>query len=264
MGQPSLLIVVPTLDSYLLLPRLIHSLKLQTFSDWRLVFIDGPSDAKHRTWLKDCCSADTRFGWVEQLPDSPGIFGAMNQGFSLAEPDEWILFWGSDDWAPHPYVLENLFSLITSPDCIYDLVISTGRYVNLTTMIPGRSTRFHPQGVLDSCSYRRSLFLGSTPPHQATLFCPSKFRKRSHYSPSFRLAADLDYFLQLSSHPDLSVMCTDLELVHISDGGISARQSRSRFQEVRRAYFNIYGFLWIFPFSLRYFRRFISLFVSIL
>ena len=41
---------------------------------------------------------------------------------------------------------------------------------------------------------RRAPLLGSTPPHQPTLF-----------GPGFRLSADLDYFLQLSRHPSLRV-----------------------------------------------------------
>ena len=31
----------------------------------------------------------------------------MNQGFQEAKPEEWILFWGSDDWTADSTVLEN-------------------------------------------------------------------------------------------------------------------------------------------------------------
>ena len=61
----SLLIIVPTLNSHELLPRLVSSLQSQTMLDWRLLFIDGPSEAEHREWLHLCCAAELRCSWVE-------------------------------------------------------------------------------------------------------------------------------------------------------------------------------------------------------
>ena len=40
-------IVVPTLNTYLILPRLIKSLKRQTWTNWNLLFVDGESNKKH-------------------------------------------------------------------------------------------------------------------------------------------------------------------------------------------------------------------------
>ena len=101
------LVVVPTLNSYQLLPKFTQSLQSQTFQDWRCLFIDGPSSKEHRQWLNNCCQADQRFQWSEQKPQHQKIFGAMNQGFQEAKPEEWILFWGSDDWAADSTVLQN-------------------------------------------------------------------------------------------------------------------------------------------------------------
>ena len=92
MSNPSLLIVVPTLDSYLLLSRLVASLQEQTWSNWRLLFVDGPSSFEHRSWLIQCCANEPRCRFVSQTSDCPGIFGAMNQGFAEAASDEWVLF----------------------------------------------------------------------------------------------------------------------------------------------------------------------------
>ena len=36
----SIKIIVPTLNTYLILPKLINSLKVQTWKDWNLLFID--------------------------------------------------------------------------------------------------------------------------------------------------------------------------------------------------------------------------------
>jgi hypothetical protein len=100
---------------------------------------------------------------------------------------------------------------------------------------------------------------GSTPPHQATLFGPGARQLLSSYAPGFRLSADLDYFLQLSSYPGLRVQCLDLELVHMADGGVSGQQTQRRLGEVRRAYRRAFGWYWWFPFLMRYLRRAASL-----
>lgn len=259
---PSLLIVVPTLNSHSLLPRLLSSLQQQTWPHWQLLFVDGPSGLEHRQWLERCCAGETRCRWIEQNPSEPGIFGAMNQGFAEAVPHDWLLFWGSDDWAAGPTVLgrvaaalEKVASLGTTPD----LLVCLGRYADAASGSLTRSTMFQPAGLISSAAYRRALLLGSTPPHQATLLGPGARRRLARYDPGFRLSADLDYFLQLSRSVDLVVQTLDLELVHMAAGGISGQQTQRRLQEVRRAYRRAFGWRWWFPFVARYVRRLVSL-----
>lgn len=267
----SLLIVVPTLNSHALLPRLLESLQQQTWPHWQLLFIDGPSSRPHRQWLERCCTLEPRCSWIAQDPDQPGIYGAMNQGFTAAcdptSPTDWLLFWGSDDWAASPTVLADAMatlgatntSRVDGRESWPDLLVCSGRYANARSGSLGRATVFQPSGVLPRAAYRRALLLGSTPPHQATFFGPGARSKLSHYAPGFRLSADLDYFLQLSSHPDLRVQCLDLELVHMDTAGISGQQTQRRLQEVRHAYQRAFGWIWWFPFLSRYLRRIATL-----
>lgn len=257
--RPRLLIIVPTFDSFALLSRLVSSLEQQTWPYWRLLFIDGPSSPNHRNWLQKYCCAEPRCSWVVQDPDRSGIFGAMNQGFDLAAPEDWLLFWGSDDWAASPHALAAAVSAIQAADQAPDLLVCHGRYADAATQFLGRPTSFHSSGVLDSFAYRRALWFGATPPHQATLFGPRARARLSHYSSDFRLSADLNYFLQLSRHPSLRVLCLDLEMVHIADGGVSGKQTQRRLSEVRRAYRSVYGWCWWIAFLARYARRLISL-----
>ena len=268
----SLLIVVPTLDSHNLLPRLLTSLQQQSWPHWQLLFIDGPSGPDHRQWLHQCCAAEPRCRWIAQDPCKPGIFGAMNQGFAAAadpvSPADWLLFWGSDDWAASPTVLAEAMAGLEAAEASGaelaeewpDLLVCSGRYAhtsqtNTAQSSLGRIAAFQPPGLLTRAAYRRALLLGSTPPHQATLFGPGARRRLAHYAPGFRLSADLDYFLQLSSHLGLRVQCLDRELVHMDAGGISGQQTRRRLQEVRHAYRRAFGWIWWFPFLSRYSRR---------
>ena len=258
----SLLIVVPTLNSYKLLPRLLHSLCEQSWPFWRLLFIDGPSCQAHRQRLDQLCAADSRCGWIPQDLAQPGIFGAMNQGFAAASSTDWLLFWGSDDWASSSTVFDQLASHVgfaisagTSPD----LVVCRGRYFDTVRGSLSRPTLFQDHGFLSSDSYRRCLLFGATPPHQATLIAPAARRLLARYDPNFRLSADLDYFLRLSGHSDLCVQCLDLELVHMSDSGVSGQQTQRRLFEVFCAYRRAFGWRWWFPFVARYIRRIASL-----
>ena len=186
----------------------------------------------------------------------------MNQGFSFAGPADWLLFWGSDDWAATPTVLAELAAALEAAESnamAPDLMVCRGRYADAASGSLARTTVFQPAGVLDATAYRRALLLGSTPPHQATLFGPGARQHLTRYASGFRLSADLDYFLQLSLHQGLRVQCLDLELVHMADGGISGQQTQRRLQEVRRAYRRAFGWYWWFPFLMRYLRRVASL-----
>ena len=258
----SLLIVVPTLNSFVSLPRLLESLKAQTYPHWRLLFIDGPSSSQHRDWLQSCCEREARCNWVIQDVSKPGIFGAMNQGFAMAAPDEWLLFWGSDDWAAHPSVLAQVFSCIDSGSTLghaLDLLVCRGRYAHAKTGALVRSSVFQSSGLLNASAFRRLLLFGATPPHQATFFGPGARKRLAHYASGYRLSADLDYFLKLSISSDLFVQCIDLELVHMDAGGISGQHTLRRLVEVCRAYRRSFGWCWLFPFAARYARRLMSL-----
>lgn len=254
-GGAEIELVVPTLNSHPLLPALLASLQAQSWPRWRLLFIDGPSGPEHRAWLEQACRSDPRCRWQPQDPAEPGIFGAMNQGFRLASPQAWLLFWGSDDRAAGPTVLAEAAARIEARQRAGeepDLLVCRGRYVQAGK--PGRPSAFRWRH-----SYRRSLFLGSTPPHQATLIGPGARRRLAHYARGFRLSADLDYFLQLSAWPDLKVERLDLELVEMESGGVSAVHTRRRLQEVRQAYRRAFGALWPVPYALRYAQRLLSL-----
>ncbi len=262
---PAIVVVVPTLDSYCLLPRLVASLQQQTWPHWKVMFVDGPSQPVHRRWIADLSALDPRFQWRPQDPTKPGIFGAMNQGFAMATyPDTWLLFWGSDDWAASPQVFETLargLQAAWSRGGDPDLLVATGRYVDPADGAVGSNPILGRRSIFRwRYSYRRSLFLGSTPPHQATLIGPGARRHLACYEDGFKLSADLDYFLQLSRWPDLEVECLDLELVHMQSGGVSGRESRRRFQEVRLAYGRAFGWLWWLPYGFRYAQRLASLF----
>lgn len=262
----AILVVVPTLNSYRDLPDLVTSIKNQTYKNWRVLFIDGNSDANHQKYLEFVCEEDDRFKWITQLDNRSGIYGAMNQGFLHAHPkNDWILFWGSDDRASSPDVFTSIVSRLSSLEskgALPDLYICVGQYftssspsgTNQASLKKTRVSRFYFKQSL-----RSSLFWGSTPAHQATLFGPGARRHISRYSSNLRIAGDLDYFLRLSRFPEARIVVDNHIIVLMGDAGISGRQTQQRLKEVINAYKQAFGLMWITPFVLRYVGRFFSL-----
>ncbi len=251
-------IVVPTLDSYLILPRLINSLKKQTWTDWNLLFIDGDSKKEHYEWIRQSCIDDPRLKYIKQEKKFNAIYGAMNQGFKTIKNNELILFWGSDDWAISDKVLENIVNKVNSYPYVFDLIVCKGRYINNKSKKLSRLSKFIDNKfskILDRRIFRKNLFLGMTPPHQTTLFSKSAFEKLPIFSDDFLLASDLNYFLNFSKIEDISILVLNDELVNMSTGGISGQKNKLRLKEVICSYKQSFGIFFPIPFIFRYLRK---------
>ena len=254
----SIKIIVPTLNSYLILPKLIDSLKMQTWKDWNLLFVDGDSTKKHFIWMQNLCLSDSRINMIKQQNEFKGIYGAMNQGFKTIKDYELVLFWGSDDWAISPNAFEDVILKVNSYKKKYDLLICRGRYIDHKSQKITRSSNFIKNNFLISLNrekFKKSLFLGMTPPHQATFFNKNAFDKLSRFSENLKLASDLDYFLKFSCIDNISILVLENELVNMSTNGVSSQKNFLRFKEVFHSYKNVFGVYFFIPYTLRYIRR---------
>jgi glycosyltransferase involved in cell wall biosynthesis len=253
----SFFIIIPTRNSFKLLPNLIHSLQIQTYPKWRVQFIDGQSESDHINYLNSICALDSRFSWKSQIVRDTGIFGAMNEGL-LSIPtchDQWILFWGSDDRASDPFMLASIVEKINTSSHVNnrpDLVVCSGVYYRFSVDSNEESFLTRRTTFKFISTYRRSMFLGLTPPHQATFFGLGALKLLSHFSTDLMLAADLDYFLRLSELPGINVLALDTNVVLIGDAGISNKNTWKRLLEVYRVYHRTFKGLWFIPFVLRY------------
>jgi len=257
-------IIVPTLNSYKLLPSLVFSLTEQTYSFWRVHFVDGESDNDHCKYLDSICELDSRFSWKKQLRLDGGIFGAMNEGIAYAEFHyDWLLFWGSDDRASSPSMLESIVEKLKSSTNTLsnpDLLVCQATYYKTHQNSQSLDTFLGRKSVFYFIhSYRRSLFFGSTPPHQATFFGHSAFNLIPEYSANFNLAADLDYFLKLSEFLNIRIAIHNEDIVLIGEGGVSNKRTKQRLLEVKKAYQNTFHQWWWIPFVMRYVQRILSI-----
>lgn len=253
------LFIIPTLNSSGNLENLINSLKFQTYSNWRILFIDGKSRSEHQEWLKHACSKDNRLSWVEQQGQK-GIYPAMNYGFKEVKNNEWLIFWGSDDYATDKNMLEmvkNEIEKLNKNGKKVDVIFAKGFYINDKKKIIRRS-KFN--FILN---YKFSMFLGNCPPHQASFLGPGAIKLVSNYSNHYSLASDLDYFCRLSLFKNLNIFIYDKDIVCMGVGGISQKKNKERFIEVLNIYRKYFGFLFFIPYVLRYILRFYSLLISL-
>ena len=64
MIDTNLVIIVPTLNSYKLLDKLVNSLISQNNKNWRVIFVDGKSSLEHINYLKRLNQNDSRFSGI--------------------------------------------------------------------------------------------------------------------------------------------------------------------------------------------------------
>ena len=217
------LLVIPTLNSYKLLPKLIDSINSQLFKDWRVIFVDGESVSDHKNFLNNICKKDSRYQYINQNKASKGIYGAMNEGFRQVKKDEWIIFLGSDDWLASNDVLINISKLNISPENCH-LLVARAVYFDKDYKISRKSFFKYIR------NFKLSLFMGSTPAHQGTCF--SFLLKDNLYNEEYRLAGDLEYFLRMSRFGNLRVQLTEKIIANMSDGGVSQKDWFLRLREV--------------------------------
>ena len=260
-NQISFLFIVPTLNSSHLLNQLITSLKNQSYENWRLILIDGLSKQEHIKVLEDFTQQEERCSWTTQPANYKSIYGAMNYGISLAKENEWIIFWGSDDYAHSDKILNDVVELIKfSSDNNFepDMLTLSGDYFDPLTKRIVRKSYFkksHCKFMNSDTHFRRNMFLGSVPTHQATIFKESLFKVKNQYNENYKLAADLEYFLNLSRLKNKNIVNSNIDLVLISNGGVSGKKTLLRIWEVCRSYKNEFKYTWIIPFVFRYLKK---------
>ena len=259
------LFVVPTLNpSELEIEKLVYSLINQTYKKWNLLLIDGYSNEKIIKKFDNFSRMDQRIKWKYQDKETHKIYGAMNTGINNAGKNDWIIFWGSDDWASSFSSLEQIIESINIKKMLPDLLIARGEYSNSfkTNTIKTNSNHFFDNyDYFETQKFRDILFFGKTPIHQVVIFSPKIIRIMKKYDEKYELASDLDCFLNISRNRNLIVKSIDVKIVSMGVSGVSSSNHFQRFQEVYSIYRKYFGFMGIFSFVLRYINRLFALFI---
>ena len=261
-SKVNFLIIVPTYNSFKKLEQLVNSLKSQIYKNWKVIFIDGPSNDNHKNWLKTCAKNDKRFFVIEERKDKKGIFPAMSYGAEFANNNEWIIFLGSDDW------FSSEKSLITIKRKILffkEKKNDPKLFIYGTQFLKEKSKRIIRYDSFPNIKYAtntelaRLIFCGYVPTHQSLCFSSDLIKKIMPYSLKYHLAGDLDIIFKMLSIEKFEIVFIKKRLVNIQLGGISSKLLFTRLKEVLIIYFEYYKYIFIIPLFLRYFKKFSSL-----
>ena len=248
----SILIIVPTKNSTKYLEKLVNSLINQDDPNWRVIFIDFYSEKSHKIYLKSLCNQDNRFTIKKQISKT-GIYGAQNIGFKYCKVNEWMLFWGSDDYPSNRKVISNIRGIILK-NKNHDLLIFKGRFVDLKTGKEKSKHHFTKLKTrnLDKNTYKKLLFFGFRQSHQGSLINPRLNLKGLKYDEKLELAGDLNFYFDCANRNKLISKIVSINIVDIGIGGISRKKHFQRFREVIYIYWKNFRFLFLIPFFLRY------------
>lgn len=237
--RSTLCIIVPTLDSYKQLPKLIEGLKRQTSKNWRVIFVDGKSSNRHKVFLEKVVHEDSRFKVISQNEHSTGIFGAMNDGWREVTSDEWAVFWGSDDWPSNDESIGKILKTINSKAANRALLaVFSGEYVSASgkRVRTAKFLKNEKSNYIVASEFQYYLQQGLTPPHQATIFSPKLGQIK--YNDNYRICADLDIFLRIGFMKDANILYSDSKIVTMENGGVSNKMTLKRLIEVAKTYKN--------------------------
>ena len=255
--QITFLFIVPTLNSYKKLPKLIDSLTNQTYSFWRCLLVDGDSNEKHKKWVKSIVKKDQRFISINENKNERGIYPAMSKGYKSAFINDWIIFLGSDDWLSSRNVISSLVESISKNSFKkIDLLISSTDLVNPKTKKISRSHPIKSDIFIERERFLKLLFFGYMPNHQSLCFSYDLLGTLMPYSEDFDFASDNELILKLSLCKEFKriLFCTQ-KTINIEAGGISSKFILKRTLEVAKIYFRYYKFKFFIPFSLRYINK---------
>ena len=256
-AQITFLFIVPTLNSYKKLHKLINSLTNQTYVSWRCILVDGDSNEKHKKWVESIVKKDQRFISINENKNQRGIYPAMSKGYESAFKNDWIIFLGSDDWLSSRNVISSLAESISKNSFKkIDLLISSTDLVNPKTKKISRSHPVKSDIFVERERFLKLLFFGFMPNHQSLCFSYDLLGTLMPYSEDFDFASDNELILKLSLCKKFKriLFCTQ-KTINIEAGGISSKFILKRTLEVAKIYFRYYKFKFFIPFSLRYINR---------
>lgn len=209
MKRPFISIIITVLNGAKTITQCLNSISCQTFTNYEVVIIDGGSE-DNTILLIEASSIANKI--VKAIPGI-GLYAGLNAGIDTAI-GEWFYFMGCDDLLFAPSTLNSISQTI-KPD-IAKIFTGSVRYVNGFQMKPSLGSPYlmnyvlHHQGTF----YHRSIF--------------SKYR----YDEKFKIASDYDLNTRLRLN-QFYCEIMDETIAYYGDSGISSKQYRENFAEVR-------------------------------
>lgn len=216
-------IITSTLNADEYLPRIIESIRGQTYRNIEWLIIDGGSNDRTRDILNK--NEDVIDYWLSE-PDK-GIYNAWNKGLDRAS-GEWICFLGADDIFWDAHVLERMAGYLEKFPLNVRVAYGQISIVNV------RGDSLYTLGEPWEQSGPRFKQIMSIP-HPGTMHRHDLFKQRGYFEETFRIAGD--YELLLRELTTGTAAFVPLITVKMQQEGISSAPGNSlaQLREVRQA-----------------------------
>ena len=238
MPTPFFSIITCTYNSSKYLEQNLESVKLQTFTDYEQIFVDGLSSDDTLEILKNYKTSGTSSKIVDSEPR--GIANAMNIGINKAH-GKYLLFLNSDDYLFNNQVLEKAYRLMKDEkySWYYGIIDTVSENGDKLFTHP----RKRQQRIFWYWIFSLSFFMQ----HQAIFYSRELFNKYGLYDETLN-SMDYDYAMRIGKKEKagfINVMVSSFRL-----GGFSTKNKKIMEKNVR-AVFKKHFFLDSFWFFLR-------------
>ena len=198
----------------------IASLRMQTFTNYEHIIVDGASTDGTAELIKEL--ADEKTIWISE-PDS-GIYDALNKGIKMATGDVVCLL-HSDDMFAEPKVLETVADVFkeNEADSVYGdlLYVRPAKHENdnLHLTDTRKVVRWWRSGNYKHSSMR----FGWMPPHPAFFVKRKVYQDFGGFDTSLQIAADYEIILRFLWKEKISAVYLRKVITKMTDGGASNR-----------------------------------------
>ena len=238
--QPFISIITSTYCAAACLPRVIESIRAQTFDDFEWIVIDGASTDDTVDILRQ--NEDVIDYWMSE--SDKGIYDAWNKGLPHVR-GTWVLFLGADDylWTPDALCRAAAALKAVPPDCriVYGQVAMVNQ-ANEVLWLGGSEWK----------TIRRRFRSLMSLPHTALFHHRDLFQIHGGFDPAFRIAGDYEFLLRELTNKRDARFVDELIVAGMSIGGVSSTPENSgrMLREARLATHKhgrfFPGFPWVF------------------
>lgn len=225
--QPLFSIITITYNAAGVLQPTLDSVKMQTFSDFEQLVIDG---ASHDDTVPMAENAGISQLKVYSEPDK-GLYDAMNKGIRRAK-GQYLIFLNAGDAFADERVLERLAKCAESqPDIIYGQT----QLVNAARKVVGMRHLTAPEH-LTADSFKHGM-----------LVCHQAFVARrdivGEYDLAYRFSADYDWCIRCLQRSKSNVYVGDAPIINYLTDGLTDKNHKASLKERFRIMCHYYGYL---------------------
>jgi len=201
-------IIIPTYNSEATIQAALTSVKIQKFSNFEVLIIDGKSSDKTVELSNQFRLEGLKLTCISE-PDH-GIYDAMNKGIAAAK-GEYLYFLGSDDTLFNENVLQQVADSINRQptDFIYGNVLMS------------------KSGQRYDGAFTFAKLLTKNISHQAIFYKRTIFQQLGGYNLEYKLHADWDFNLKCFSSPAFKTQFIDVLIARFTEGNTSSKPDQN-------------------------------------